>query len=191
MPQVNLIDVAGALAPAEFKKLKSFIIENCLCGSCDLKRLRHVALRNDGASGYTAYWTARYVFDGTDAKDIQAVIILNTFYLKTVTQLEKALAHEFGHHWTLGYLMDRREMVCSFDEPAPRHYYRIRGLDPKIFTKDYSKGWAYCDKEVLAEDYKCMFSPYRDNHRMAHLVNHPTAEVGEFIRVLGKPSWMS
>lgn len=80
-------------------------------------------------------------------------------------------------------------MIGWFDEPAPRHYYRIRGLDPDDFAKDYSKGWTYCDKEVLAEDYKYKFSPYGDGHRMAHIVSNPTAEVGDYIRTLGRPIW--
>jgi hypothetical protein len=189
MPQVTLIDTAGALSPAEFAQLESFIIDDCLCGTDDLRMLRHVELRNDGASGYSGYWSASYTLDGADVKDIQAVIVLNSFYLRTVTQMERTLAHEFGHHWTIGYLMDRQEMIGWFDEAAPRLYYRIRGLDPGDFAKDYSKGWTFCDKEVLAEDYKYQFSPYRDGHRMAHLVNNPTAEVGTFIRSLGRPVW--
>ncbi len=190
MPMVHLLDTAGVLSLNEFERLRSFIIDKCLCGIHDLKMLRNVVVRDDGASGYTSYWTVSYLNDGTDIKDIQAVIILNSFYLKTATQLEKALAHEFGHHWTLGYLMDRQVMSGSFNAPMPRLYYRIRGLDSEIFAKDDSKGWIYCDKEVLAEDYKYTFSPYRDNHRMAHLVSHPTAEVGEFIKVLGRPTWL-
>lgn len=190
MPQINLIDTAGVLAPADYARLKDFIIDDCLCGTEDLKMLRHVELRDDGPAGYSGYWAVSYTLDGTDVRDIQAVIVLNAFYLKTVTQMERTLAHEFGHHWTLGYLMDRQELIGWFDEPAPRLYYRIRGLNPREFTKDYSRGWSFCDKEVLAEDYKYQFSPYRDDHRMAHLVSHPTAEVAEFIRVLGKPVWL-
>lgn len=188
MLQINLIDAAGVLSAAEFARLKIFIIDNCLCGVPDLKMLRHVALRDDGASGYAGYWTVRYLFDGIDAIDIQAVIILNAFYLKTVTQLEKALAHEFGHHWTIGYLMARKELNGGLDgKPAPQRYYRIRGMNPETFTKDYVNGWIYCDKEVMAEDYKYAFSPYKDEHRMARLLSPPTAEVGEFIQALGKP----
>ena len=104
-------------------------------------------------------------------------------------QMEKTLAHEFGHHWTLGYFMDRHEMIGWFNERAPWLYYRIRGLDPNKFAADYSKGWSYCDKEVLAEDYKYQFSPYKGMHRMQNLVNNPTSEVGDFISALGKPYW--
>jgi hypothetical protein len=189
MPQVTLIDTAGVLSDEDYARLKTFIIDDCLCGTQDLKMLRHVELRDDGAAGYSGYWSAKYTLDGADVKDVEAVIVLNTYYLKTIAQMERTLAHEFGHHWTIGYLMDRWEMIGWFDEPAPRLYYRIRGLDPDDFAKDYSKGWTYCDKEVLAEDYKYKFSPYGDGHRMAHIVSNPTAEVGDYIRTLGRPIW--
>jgi hypothetical protein len=123
-------------------------------------------------------------------KDVTAVIVLNSYYLKTVEQMEKTLAHEFGHHWTLSYYMDRHEMIGWFTENAPRLYYRIRGLDPAKFAKDYSKGWSYCDKEVLAEDYKYKFSPYTGQHRMKPLVGNPTTEVNDYLRALGKPYWL-
>lgn len=187
MLQINFIDATGVLSPTDVARLKCFIIDNCLCGAADLKMLRHVALRDDGPSGYASYWTVRYMFDGIDAGDIQAVIMLNAFYLKTMTRLEKALAHEFGHHWTLGYLMVRRELIGRFDgQAAPDRYYRIRGLNRETFAGDCGNGWAYCDKEVLAEDYKYFFSPYGGEHCMAHLLSPPTTEVGEFIRSLGE-----
>lgn len=191
MIEINLIDEAGVLSPDDFKKLKCFVIDNCLCTSEHTARLVHVKVRNDGNSGYSGYWTSKYTRVGADVKDLAAAIILNSYYLKTVEEMKKTLAHEFGHHWTLGSLMDRHEMIGWFDERAPWLYYRIRGLDPENFAKDYSKGWANCDKEVLAEDYKYLFSPYRGSHRMSGQVGNPTTEVEEYIRWLGKPSWMS
>jgi hypothetical protein len=189
MIEVQLIDTAGALSAADFKRLKQFIIDDCLCTSDELAKLQHVQIRNDGASGYSGYWSAKYTRVGADVRDVTAVIVLNAYYLKTVGQMERTLAHEFGHHWTLSYFMDRHEMIGWFDERAPWLYYRIRGLDPKKFAQDYSKGWSYCDKEVLAEDYKYQFSPYRGEHRMHHLVNNPTSEVKHYLSALGKPYW--
>lgn len=190
MIEINLIDSAGALSPAEYKRLKSFIIDDCLATSDEIAKLQHVELRDDGAAGYGGYWSGKYTREGADVKDLTAVIVLNTYYLKTIEQLERTLAHEFGHHWTLGYFMDRREMIGWFDERAPWLYYRIRGLDPNKFAKDYSKGWSYCDKEVLAEDYKYFFSPYTDTHRMANVVGNPTTEVHDYLKSLGKPYWL-
>jgi len=188
--KIRLIDEAGVLSQDEFNRLKSFVIDHCLCTTDDLAKLKHVKIRNDGASGYSGYWTAQFVVVDADVKEVTAAIILNSHYLKTVEQMERTLAHEFGHHWTLGYYMDRREMIGWFNEPAPRLYYRIRGLDPENFAKDYSKGWHYCDKEVLAEDYKHLFSPYSGDHRMKHLVGNPIFEVKDYIWNLGKPYWI-
>lgn len=189
MIEVNLIDEAGVLSDAEYDRLKGFIIDQCLCTTDELAKLQAVRVRDDGPAGYSGYWTARYVRDGADVKDVTAVIVLNAHYLLTVEQMERTLAHEFGHHWTLGYYMDRHEMIGWFNERAPWLYYRIRGLDPDSFAKDYSMGWSRCDKEVLAEDYKYRFSPYNDGHRMESLVGNPTTEVRDYVQALGKPYW--
>ncbi len=189
MIKIKLIDEAGALSQSDFDRLEAFITDTCLCGTTELARLKHVKIRDDGASGYSGYWSAQYTKDGADIKDVVAVIILNSHYLLTVEQMEKTLAHEFGHHWTLSYYMARYEMDGWFNEAAPRLYYRIRGLDPSSFAKDYSNGWEKCDKEVLAEDYKHLFSPYSGSHRMKNLVGNPITEVADYIKALGKPIW--
>jgi hypothetical protein len=191
MIEIKLIDEAGVLSPEDFKRLKNFIIDQCLCSSEEIDKLQHVKVRNDGASGYYGYWSGKYTRSGADVKFEAGVIILNSYYLKTVEQLEKTLAHEFGHHWTLGYLMERQDMIGWFEEHAPWLYYKVRGLDPAKFAKDYSKGWEYCDKEVLAEDFKHLFSPYHGTHRMNPLVGNPTTEDRDYIRTLGRPVWMT
>lgn len=188
--EINLVDVDGVLSASEFERLKNFIIDKCLCTSDEVAKLEKVLLRNDGASGYGGYWAAKYTRIGADVKDVSAVIVLNSFYLKTVAQMEATLAHEFGHHWTLGYFMGRHDMIGWFTERAPWLYYTIRGLDPSKFAKDYSSGWSFCDKEVLAEDYKHLFSPYSGVHRMQSIVGNPTSEVKDYIKSLGKPYWL-
>ena len=189
MIKIKLIDEAGALSQSEMDRLEAFITDYCLCGTTELARLKHVKIRDDGASGYSGYWSAQYTREGADIKDVVAVIILNSHYLLTVEQMEKTLAHEFGHHWTLSYMMERHEMIGWFDERAPWLYYRIRGLDPIKFVRDYSNGWYNCDKEVLAEDYKYRFTPYTAEHRMERMIGNPISEVREYIWSLGKPYW--
>ena len=187
----NLIDETGELTASELDRLKNFIIDKCLCTTEEVPWLKHVKLRDDGAAGYSGYWTGSWTEDGADIKDLEAVIILNAFYLKTIEQMERTLAHEFGHHWTLGYLLERREMRHFFGDRAPYLYYRIRGVEPITdFAQDYSKDWYHCDKEILAEDYKYHFSPYTGEHRMRHLVGNPTTEVKDYIKALGKPYWL-
>lgn len=186
---INLIDQAGVLSTADYERLQSFIIDNCFCTTEELARLKKVIVRDDGPSGYSGYWSGSYQRVGADVRNVKAVIVLNAHYLLTVERMEKTLAHEFGHHWTLSYLMERHEMIGWFNERAPRLYYRIRGLDPIKFVKDYSNGWHNCDKEVLAEDYKYRFTPYTAEHRMEGMIGNPTSEVREYIWTLGKPYW--
>jgi hypothetical protein len=187
---INLIDDTGVLTPDEFSRLKNFIVDKCRCTTEETSWLQAVRVRDDGATGYSGYWTASFDRVGADVKNLQAVIVLNAHYLLTVEQLERTLAHEFGHHWTLGYLMTKYELPSWFGDRAPYLYYRIRKLDPNEFAPDYSKGWHQCDKEVMAEDYKYRFSPYLGEHRMASLVGNPSTEVRDYLWDLGKPSWL-
>jgi hypothetical protein len=187
--EVNLIDEAGVLSQDELKRLKNFVIDHCVCSRMHIQRLKQVKVRDDGPAGYTGYWTTKYDRVGADVSNLEAVIILNAHYLKTVEQMEATLAHEFGHHWTIGLMMERLDMVGWFDERAPWGYYTMRGLDPNGYAKDYSIDWHHCDKEVLAEDYKHLFSPYKWQHRMQATLGNPTSEVADYIRWLGKQWW--
>lgn len=187
---VNLIDEAGILSKTDFKRLKNFVIEKCMATAEELKYLSSVRVRNDGNTGYSGYWSGRYRRKEADTVFVEAVIVLNSYYLKTVEQMERTLAHEYGHHWTFFYLLDRHELLSVSKERAPWLYYRARGLDPAAYASDYSKGWSFSDKEVLAEDYKHMFSPYCDGHRMSNQVGYPSTEVKEYLRFLGQPAWL-
>lgn len=190
MIEVKLVDKTNSLANEDFQRLKGFIIDHCISSVDSLVRLEQVTLQDDGNENYLGYWSAQYIRDGADVRDVKAVIVLNAHYLKTVEQMEATLAHEFGHHWTLSHFMERYDMIGWFNERAPWLYYRIRGLDPESFAKDYEKGWSYCDKEVLAEDFKYRFSPYTGLHRMRQSVGNPTTEVADYIRSLGRPPWI-
>jgi hypothetical protein len=190
MITINLIDQANVLSTADESRLKNFIIDKCHCSSEEIPWLKSVTVRDDGNAGYSGYWTASWTEAEADIKDLEAVIVLNSFYLKTVEQMEKTLAHEFGHHWTLGYYLVRQEARHFFRERAPWLYYRIRGIEPiNDFSGDYSKGWDHCDKEIWAEDYKYHFSPYTAEHRMKGLVGNPTTEVKDYLKKLGRSYW--
>jgi hypothetical protein len=189
MFEINLVDKAGVLSQADFNRLKAFVIDKCLCTSEEVPKLESVTIRDDGNSGYSGYWAGKYNIIGADVTFFSGVIVINSYYLKTVEQMERTLAHEFGHHWTLSYYLGRYELRGWFAEHAPWLYYRIRGLDPNKYAMDYSKGWGYCDKEVLAEDFKYKWSPYTGEHRMKNDLGNPMAEAGEYIKVLGEPYW--
>jgi hypothetical protein len=172
---INLVDEAGVLSPDEFNRLKNFVVDKCLCTPVETPWLSSVKVRKDGNTGYLGYWSVKYDQIGLDIRNVQAIIVLNATYLTTVDLMENTLAHEFGHHWTLGYMLEALE--TPFNQRAPLDYYRMRGLDLNNFAPDYSKGWLNCDKEVMAEDYKYFFSPYTKVHRMKQLVGDPSEEV--------------
>jgi hypothetical protein len=187
---INLIDEAGVLSKDEFDELKNFVIDECPCSHYETPWLKYVKIRKDGNSNYKGYWTAKWEEVGLDKRNLEAVIILNATYLLTLDQMKETLAHEFGHHWTIGYLIENQEL--PWDNRAPLDYYRMRGLTLNDFAQDYSKGWDHCDKEVLAEDYKYFFSPFTGKHRMKSLVGNPSKEVKAKIFNMGlgeRRSW--
>lgn len=181
---IALIDQANVLSLADYIQLKNFIVDECLCSHVETPWLT-VRVRKDGNTGYLGYWTATYEQVGLDLRNLKATIVLNATYLLTLKQMKQTLAHEFGHHWTLGYMIESLEIPGWFSYRAPMEYYRMRGLTLGDFAKDYSQGWYRCDKEVLAEDYKYLFSPFTGKHRMKHLVGDPSAEVKARIWELG------
>jgi hypothetical protein len=184
---IQLIDEANALSKEEFIELKNFIIDHCLCMHEDVYWLKWIKVRNDGSKGYLGYWSWSYEQIGLDIRNVQAVIVLNSFYLKTLDQFKRTLAHEYGHHWTLGNILSRMELGVE-KERLPLDYYRKRGLSLNDIAPDYSKGWSCCDKEILAEDYKYYFTPYTNAHRMKSLVGDPSKEVKLYIWSLGTSS---
>jgi hypothetical protein len=186
---IELIDEAGVLTSDEFYQLKNFVIDECLCTPIDTSWLKSVKVRKDGQTGYKGYWSVRYEQVGLDIRNIEAVIVLNASYLLTLKQMKRTLAHEFGHHWTLGHMLESLEKPLS--ERAPMEYYRMRGLNFQDFAPDYSKGWSHCDKEVLAEDYKYFFSPFKGEHRMKNMVGNPSDEVNARIWDFGFARWRS
>lgn len=186
---IELIDEAGVLSSDEFYRLKNFVIDECLCTPMDTSWLKSVKVRKDGLTGYSGYWSVRYEQVGLDIRNIEAVIVLNASYLLTLNQMKKTLAHEFGHHWTLGHMLESLEKPLS--DRAPMEYYRMRGLNLQNFAPDYSQGWHRCDKEVLAEDYKYFFSPFKNQHRMKNLVGDPSDEVNARIWDFGFARWRS
>jgi len=60
-----------------------------------------------------------------------------------------------------------------YDKPLPAQYYQLRPLDSSKIKSDYSAGWNYCDKEIIAEDYKYLFSPFKD-HGAATVAGYPS-----------------
>jgi len=145
----------------------------------DVIEIRDLGLNTNGD------WYGQY-----DGQTFKAIIRLNSLVLGTIEQLKLTLAHEYGHHWTLSYLAVHHNLRI-YKERLPRTYYKIRGLseDHCVYTPGQSKAsyedWMRCDKEIIAEDYRVLFSPHPHNqdHRMVgnlpliRLSTHPS--IGE------------
>jgi len=186
---IKIVDKAGILSGAEVARLQRFVAERCFSRVKDRSWVKHILIRRDGPTDYLGYWTAQSVREGAWLRRFESVIVLNATYLLTVDAMEEVLAHEYGHNWTLGYLMMWEIVERPRKQRAPWLYYRIRRLDPDDFVCDYSNGWNYCDKEVLAEDYRFLLTTYRENYAMENLVGLPSSEVRTYLERLGRPIW--
>lgn len=194
IPVVTVSDPDGVLSDSDRHRLGTYVIHNCRSSIGDRTWLKHIEVRPDARSGYLGYWAARFRREGAIIAEFQAIIVLNSWYLKRIEDMEDTLAHEYGHNWTLGHLilLERIEpdKNNSTDKVrVPWIYYRMRQLDPKKFVagvKQGKAGWYHCDKEVLAEDYRVLFTNCNESHAMAHLVGLPSTEVAEYIKKLNR-----
>lgn len=69
-----------------------------------------------------------------------------------IIDIAKTLSHEYGHHFTLYYLIEGEGK--TFDEWRDTQLYQIRQLEKyKQVTNDYSNGHHWSIIEIVAEDY--------------------------------------
>jgi len=168
----------------ELESLSDFVEQELrLSSPIELAWLDVIEIR-DLRSNDNGYWVGNY---DRDRQTFTATIYLNSLVLGTIEQLKRTLAHEYGHHWTLSYLAVHHNLRI-YKERLPRTYYKIRGLseDHCVYTPGQSKAsyedWMRCDKEIIAEDYRVLFSPHPHNqdHRMVgnlpliRLSTHPS-----------------
>ena len=137
----------------------------------------------DLRSNDNGYWVGNY---DRDRQTFTATIYLNSLVLGTIEQLKRTLANEYGHHWTLSYLAVVHSLQV-YNERLPRTYYKIRGLseDHCVYTPGQIKAyedWMRCDKEIIAEDYRVLFSPHPHNQDHQMVGNLP------LIRLSAHPS---
>lgn len=184
---IPVLDYDGILTDPQKQQLGRFIIDKCRSRIEDIEWIKNIKLRNDGITGYLGYWTSRYRRVDNRKTDFTTVIVLNTAYLTTVEQMEQTLAHEYGHNWTLGYLTTQGRINSWDAHRSPWRYYRIRRMDSNNFCTDYNQGWQQCDKEVLAEDYRCLFTPFKDEHAMERAIGCPSTEVKDYLNRFGSP----
>jgi len=195
---LQIEDNTGKFTPAELKEIVNFIVNDLLSNNLDIDWLGVIRIREDARSGYEGYWKFKLHLDAENKIDgIVAVIVLNYYYVKflepqqRLDALKTVLAHEYGHHWTLSYLTVYQSLDV-WNERMPSEYYQIRGLNNQDYAHNYSQGWNKCDKEIIAEDYRSLFSPapYNENHQMGTscggTLEPPNQEVKTYINNLNK-----
>jgi hypothetical protein len=152
--------------------LRNFVEREILSTETDRNRLEKIIIRELGDYSDTyGYWEPAFVYqqDNPDIiVDIKAIIVLNASKLTTVESLKETLAHEYGHHWTLSYLAVNQQLNI-FEERLPNTYYKYRKLRKNYCVYHVKKCnqpslWHRCDKEIIAEDYRVLFTPYNQNH---------------------------
>ena len=173
MPQI--LDETGEFEQQDLQELGRFVLEDLLSTEEDISWLKSIRIcKDDPHWNYKGYWQADLRFDSKKIVNIVAEIVLNYFYVKgfprkqRLREIKKTLAHEYGHHWPLSYLLVNGQLTNIWEERLPEVYYQLRKLDPQSCACDYSQGWSRCDKEILAEDYRVLFAPapYNEHHRM-------------------------
>lgn len=195
---MQIEDNTGKFTQAELEELVNFIRNDLLSNDLDIEWLGVIRIREDARSGYEGYWKFKLHFDsGNKIDGIVAVIVLNYYYVnfleprQRLDALKTVLAHEYGHHWTLSYLTVY-QFIDVWNERMPSEYYRFRGLNHEDHAHNYSQGWNHCDKEIIAEDYRSLFSPapYNENHQMVTscggTLEPPNEEVKNYINNLNK-----
>jgi hypothetical protein len=189
---IEFDDQVGVLTREKRKELERFLIEKCHTTTRDIGWLKRIIVRSEPEADCSGYWEWSYSRTGGRPTDFETRIVLNAAFNPDgdVEDFERTLAHEYGHNWTLGHLLTSGAINDARTDRAPELYYGIRRLDDKVFQPNRRvSGWLRSDKEVLAEDYRCLLTPYREKHRMESLVGGPSTEVGEYLRSIGRPEW--
>lgn len=155
--------------------LKTYMSNSLLWTARELPSLYEVRLVNVGASGWAGMYNGGYMTSGGQITSVTAYIDLNVYYYQSspyiLEYLQLTLSHEYGHHYTLYNKWLTYNL--SYYNRFPDSYYQTRPLSVSSTAADYSKGWANCDAEIIAEDYKYLFSPYK-NHQMAGTYGFPS-----------------
>lgn len=181
MPRIE--DFSNQYTLEELESLSDFVEQELRLSSpielawLDVIEIRDLGLDTNGD------WYGRYDDDGQTFK---ARIRLNSLVLGTIEQLQRTLAHEYGHHWTLSYLAVHHNLRI-YKERLPRTYYKIGGLSEEhcIYSPQQIRtfeDWMRCDKEIIAEDYRVLFSPHPHNQDHQMVGNLP------LIRLSAHPS---
>ncbi|MCR1898721.1 hypothetical protein NSA47_06910 [Irregularibacter muris] len=89
-------------------------------------------------------------------KDKAEIDLLSMKDKNTIEEIAKTLSHEYGHHFTLYYLIKGENK--TFDQWQDTQYAAIRGLvEDERVSNDYENGHQWNISEIAAEDYIQIF----------------------------------
>lgn len=171
--QIRITDTVGSHSDL-INPLKNFFATSLLWTSRELPSLYEIRLVNVGASGWSGMYYGGYTTSGGQISSVVAYIDLNTYYYEgspyLLDYLQMTLSHEYGHHYTL---YNKWMSGLTYYDRFPDTYYQVRPLSKTTTAADYSKGWSNCDAEIIAEDYRYLFSPYK-SHQMSGTYGYPS-----------------
>lgn len=182
---MQILDETGYFTPQHLQELSEFVETQLLSTITDREWLSGIVIVEE-RSRYGGFWECEVKKnDRGDIDLFECIIVLNAFYSNVfrspddrINELKKVLAHEYGHHWTLSYLI-RNHCFDYCRDRLPQEYYEARGLNTSnciAFYTDQSHqdDWYKCDKEIIAEDYRCLFAPnpYNSDHQILSEAQH-------------------
>lgn len=200
--QIKIIveDNVGNYSENEHIELCEFIHHHLLSDDEDLSSLTFIIIKHNGSNGTPGSWTGGRFSRNNCTLSIKAEIVLNYTYNLTIKDAKTTLAHEYGHHWTFFYCLRNHWDNDSLDNHKnsyprlPDSYYVLRGLSQNDYSYNYSKDWHFCDKEVIAEDYRILFAPtpHNENHAIIEIltknnlpvISLPNASIKKYIEKL-------
>jgi hypothetical protein len=192
------------LSDRDKKILSTFIPDQCLCTRGILDKIFFIKIvdEHDDDPNYVRWagnWHPVTVTRNGEETFVGAQIILNVHYandndkVSRLDSLAEALSHEYSHHWTMCYAYEYLDNPFSTRYLLP--YYRARNIGRSALIKyvdanDSYENYLRCDKEVVAEDFKYFFTPFRSNHLMADIeeIGLPNQRVEYFLSRMIHPN---
>jgi hypothetical protein len=188
---ISVDDQTGEFSKQDHAELITLVEKELLSNDWDRNLLAAIIIRDDGPNREYGFYAVQFQCDGLGNITLGvAAIVLNQYYLKSLAQLKRTLAHEYGHHWTISYLAVNQGITR--EQRLPYEYYTLRNMNKIQYAHDYRMGWDKCDREVIAEDYRVLFapSPYDEDHRIVRYnpsLSFPDNRVKEYIFNLQNP----
>lgn len=126
----------------------------------EIKYLKEINLYEDNPTGgkeegvYNASYKIINFFGNEKImlSDNNSIDLYNLSNKNNVEELAKTLSHEYGHHFTLFYLIEYENK--TFDQWKDTMLYKYRNLESyEKVTNDYENGHQWSIIEICAEDY--------------------------------------